>query len=185
MNIPYNMNYTFDDDSLREHPESRDEMLKGIQYLKDKLTIGENILNQAKLLGNIGTYLRIVDHLQEAEHYLVKAIKCYQQVNDQLGLFVNQLRLSHVYHWNKDYEKANQMFNELVIMVENDTKYINYKDFVYQHYGKCLFDQRQLDEALKYFLKALSIREDKNDDLLIQSTEKAIEKCNEKMRIKR
>ncbi|WP_160645308.1 tetratricopeptide repeat protein [Chengkuizengella marina] len=182
MNIPYNMNYTIHADSLREYPENREQMLKGIQYLKDKLDLEENIIDQAKLLGNIGAFLRIVNNLKEAEHYLLKAIKCCKQENNHLGLFINQLRISHVYHWKQNYAKANQMFCELVKMVENEPKYINYKDFVYQHYGKCLFDQKRLDEALIYFLEALRIRKDKKENLLIESSEKAIEKCKEKMR---
>jgi Flp pilus assembly protein TadD len=44
-------------------------------------------------------------------------------------------------------------------------------DFVYQHYGKNLFDQSEYQLALKYVKKALRIRVEKGNKELIDSTE--------------
>lgn len=95
------------------------------------------------------------------------------------NLFVNKLRLANTYQWERNFQKSNEMFEELVEIAEKYVEYKGYLDFVYQHNGKNLFDQEEYELALTNFKKALAIRIQKGNNELIQSTELAIKICSE------
>jgi tetratricopeptide (TPR) repeat protein len=173
MNIPFNMTFHFNKE-LREVPNDKKEMLQGIQWLK---TCGESNSN---VHGLIGVYARIVEQLDESEEYLRLAI---EHADNEKSVCINELRLAHTYQWKKQFQQANSLFQKLFHQLETSHVYADYKDFLFQHYGKNLFDQGLYGEALKYFQKALEIRFVKGDPELIASVELAIEVCTKKRKI--
>lgn len=175
-NIPFEMSYTFDE-KLREKPISLAQMKQGITFLKTTLThFAHSNISYAKQCGLIGVYARIIGNLSESKAYLREAIERYEGSQHTQGIFINKLRLAHVYHWEKDFEKANEIFTELFHMLQqNDLTH--YEDFLYQHYGKSKLDEGDSNTALTYFQKALQIRVEKGNEELIQSTELCIQYC--------
>ncbi len=175
------MNFTFDE-QLRELPENEEEMHKGVQFLKQQLqNTNITIKQKAKYMGNIGAYLRVLRKYEEGKQYLTEAIRILRELNDDVSIFVNKLRLAHIYQWEHEFDIANKMFEQCVKLAQSEQIYEAYKDFTYQHYGKCLYDQCRFTVALVYFEKALSIREDKANESLLASSQKAVDVCKEKI----
>ncbi|PEI91554.1 hypothetical protein CN679_13870 [Bacillus pseudomycoides] len=173
-NSPFEMDYTFDA-NLREKPVSLTQMKQGITFLK--INLPDSDLSYAKQCGLIGVYERIVGDLAESKYYLQQAIEQYETLQHIQGIFINKLRLAHVYHWEKDFEKANEIFTELFHMLQqNDLAH--YEDFLYQHYGKSKLDEGDLKAAFSYFQKALQIRLEKGNEELIRSTKLCIQHCS-------
>ncbi|MDY7223264.1 tetratricopeptide repeat protein [Halalkalibacterium halodurans] len=181
-NIPSNLDFYFDD-NLREVPVSTIDLIKGIEFKKKQShSPQDNEEELAKTYGLIGVYSRIVNKIEDSKKYLSLAIEMNIQSGNHKSLFVNELRLAHTYQWETNYYKSNKLFKKLKEQSESDTEHSNYLDSVYQHYGKNLFDQSEYQLALKYVKKALRIRVEKGNKELIDSTEYAINICNEKIK---
>lgn len=176
--IPFNMNFHIDR-NLREQPEDLEDMKRGIRFWRDQLETTEPISLKALLNGRIGVFSRIVKDLDESERRLRSAIDQHDILQDHKQIFVNQLRLAHTYQWKKEFTKANQMFNELMMKLHKNPLYQDYKDFLYQHYAKCKFDEGKYDAAYSLFQVALRVRIDKGNYHLIRSTEACIKRCRE------
>lgn len=173
------MDFYFGDD-LKEIPFSKNEMINRIQYLKEQeKKLSDNEEELGKLYGLIGVYLRIIGDFEESKKYLQLAIMANERSDNGTNLFVNKLRLANTYQWERNFQKSNEMFEELVEIAEKYVEYKGYLDFVYQHNGKNLFDQEEYELALTNFKKALAIRIQKGNNELIQSTELAIKICSE------
>ncbi|WP_246206688.1 tetratricopeptide repeat protein [Virgibacillus ihumii] len=173
--IPYNMKFTFGP-NLREVPISKIQMLSGMIYIRERLNeFGER--EQGKWYGLLGSYLRIVGELEESEKHLKTAINICQNTDNKHGVFANRIRLAHTYQWWTKFDLSNKMFTDLLETAESDSNYSDFLDFVYEHYGKNLFDQAEFKGALEYFKKALELRLGKDDKELILSSESAVEAC--------
>lgn len=166
------MLYHFDD-NLHEVPNDPAEIAAEIARLKDEAVSTTDDLERAKLLGMLGAYQRIMNQLDAAAETLNQAVEL-SKGHAKFSL-VNRLRLAHVHQWQKDYASSNQEFDKLVVEVESDEHVAMYRDFVYQHAGKNRFDQQDYAGALAYFEKALAIRQEKQDNSLIDSTQHAIQ----------
>ncbi len=182
--IPFNMNFHIDR-NLREQPEDLEDMKRGIRFWRDQLETTEPLSLKALLNGRIGVFSRIVKDLDESERRLRSAIEQHDILQDHKQIFVNQLRLAHTYQWKKEFTKANQMFNELMMKLHKNPLYQDYKDFLYQHYAKCKFDEGKYDAAYSLFQVALRVRIDKGNYQLIRSTETCINRCKELRQVPR
>lgn len=177
--IPFNMEFYFGAD-LKEIPISKSEMKNGIEFLTEQQKkLNANAVELGKLYGLIGVYLRIIGDLEESKKYLQLAIMTNERSDNRNNLFVNKLRLANTYQWERNFQKSNEIFKELIEIAENHEEYSVYLDFVYQHNGKNLFDQEEYELALTNFKKALEIRIQKGNHNLIESTELAIKICGE------
>ncbi|HLR63287.1 MAG TPA: tetratricopeptide repeat protein [Lentibacillus sp.] len=179
--IPHDMTFKFGP-NLREVPLNKMDMLHGMMYLQKQLD--DETLKEAekgKLHGLLGYFLRVIGELNESKKHLNQAITIFRELNRKQSVFVNRLRLANTYQWHNDFDTSNKMFDELLKTAENDPDYAEYRDFVYQHQGKNLFDQEKYREALDYFHKALELRTGNRNSELIKSTETAIETCEKKI----
>lgn len=173
LKIPFNMSYKLTGD-LRDVPENETEMLQGIVFLKQKFNEEENSQEKAYIAGKIGMYSRITGNLQQAEEFLRISIDNYRDLGNLNGEFINQLRLAHVYQYQKSYAKATDIFSNLMNITEQERRLRRMIDFVYQQFGQCLFGQGKYHEALEKFENALEIRIKKGYKDLVSSTEDAI-----------
>ncbi|WP_230875029.1 tetratricopeptide repeat protein [Lysinibacillus cavernae] len=181
LDIPYNLDFYFDK-HLREVPISKNDMIKGIDFLKNEiLSHCDNGQELASIYGLIGVYSRIINKIEESKKYLSLAIELNRQLGNHKRIFVNELRLAHTYQWEKNFQESNKIFKKLMEQSENNSDN-HYLDFVYQHYGKNLYDQSDYRLALTYFEKALRLRVNKGNQELIDSTEYAISICNEQIK---
>ncbi|ALX49335.1 tetratricopeptide repeat protein [Lentibacillus amyloliquefaciens] len=181
VDIPHDMRFKFGP-NLREMPMNKMDMLYGMMYLQKQLndeSIEED--EKGKIHGMLGTFLRIVGELDESKRQLNQAIDIFRASGRKQSVFINQMRLANTYQWHNDFDTSNRMFAELLETAENDSDYSEFKDFIYQHQGKNLFDQKKYEEALDYFRKALELQQDNRNKELIESTETAIETCEKKL----
>jgi tetratricopeptide (TPR) repeat protein len=172
--IPYNVQYGFDAD-LRERPHDAKAMASGVAWLARKIdAAGADRHACARLKGMYGVYSRILGSLDEALVSLEQAVSLSESVLDARLTFINQLRLAHVYQWQRRFDLSTPMFETLLTRAEQDRHLGLLLDFALQHAGKNAFDQGKYADALSHFAGALALRRLKNDYHLLQSTETAI-----------
>ncbi|MGP4081406.1 tetratricopeptide repeat protein [Pseudalkalibacillus sp. R45] len=176
--IPFNMEFTFDKD-LREKPVDFENMKSGVHYMIEQIESVKDPDAEARLYGEIGVYSRIIGELDDSERFLQTAINLHTLRKNLSSVFINQLRLAHTYQWQREFNKANKLFNELIKKVHDHSRYEPYKDFLYQHYGKCKYDESEFEAAYSLFQVALKIRKEKGDYSLVRSTEVSINRCKE------
>lgn len=157
----YDLNYHFDE-NLHEVADNPSDMDLYVHERKSALNTVQNPLERVRILGEIGTYLRILRHLDEARDYLLKAIDVIERHSLDVRLKVSaQIRLAHVYQWQCRFEQSNPLFEELLDLARtSDMEHLN--DFIWQHAGKNYFDQMKFSKARECFEKALILREARN-----------------------
>lgn len=173
----YDLNYIFDE-NLQEVPTNPQEMNTFVNYQLDQIKLTDNPLQQVKLLGEAGVYLRILRQLDEAEKYLIKAEAIIASNSLPISMSISQqIRLAHVYQWKKNFNLSNMMFEEILKTCEREEGLGALIDFSWQHAGKNYFDQQKWAKALNAFEKALELRKTRNAPQdQIESSMKSIEK---------
>lgn len=179
--IPYNVQYGFDE-NLREKPLDQKAMASGVAWLARRIdTAGEDRHAVARLKGMHGVYCRILGWLDDAHLSLEQAVSIAESVLDVRLVYINQLRLAHVYQWQRRFDLSTPLFEELLVRAEKDRHLGLLLDFALQHAGKNAFDQGKYAEALSHFAGALALRRLKNDARLLASTETAIKVTRERV----
>lgn len=174
MQIPFDVSYHFNN-NLQEVPNFPNQMAQAVAFLKARLQLREiHVTERLNMLGLVGVLARILGDLATAQLYLITAIALSEQIGNHASKLINQLRLAHVYQWQRQYTISNNMFTTLVELCEQDSRFTTYLDFVYQHAGKNAFDQYQYRTAEALFQKALTLRLQKQDQELISATELAL-----------
>ena len=177
MEYPHNMNYTYGRD-LKEVPEDAVAMKKGLDWLLEKLesTPAEDKVELIKVNSQISNFARILGNLDLAETCIVDAISLLKEFDREDQVFAMNLRLGAIYHYQKNYIKAEEVFSSSLKAVEQGTisKIGKYSDFILYSYGKLKFEQGFFKEALDLFLAAYEQRLIKGDLELISATDFAI-----------
>jgi tetratricopeptide (TPR) repeat protein len=165
----------FDDNEFLREKTSDPVLLQ--QYIKEANEFLKSPLNEQEeyfIRGTLGNLYRVngeapkaISHLTFCRNYAKKAQETSKEI-------VSLIRLGEALKYNNNHNDALNMFNlALEKCQSSNTK--NYIDFVHQHKGKCLMELLRLDEAERCFLEALRIRQQRGDEKLISSTQKAIE----------
>ncbi|WP_083189091.1 tetratricopeptide repeat protein [Paenibacillus sp. KS1] len=173
----FNCTFYFDDD-LREVPHSLSDMCNAIAYIKEQTQSDQQ--NQEELgrqYGMLGVYSRIVGNYADSITYLTSAISIHSAMNNAKQVWINKLRLAHSYQWMRNFHTSNRMFDDLLEHAISNDQHFNLLDFLYQHYGKNLYDQYKYESALPWFEKALKIRTKSENEELIHSSQIAIDAC--------
>lgn len=170
----FDMTYSIGED-LKATPNNYQETIKGIELFKTKILNTEDIIAKAKLKSKLGFYLKIVGNFEESEFNLNEAIAIFTQEKDFLNAFVAKIRLAQNFQFSNRLYDALNFINELETELNNKGELDFYRDFIFQHKGKILFDLENYEEALSYFYRALEIRILKNNEELIKSTKLAVD----------
>lgn len=172
------------DENLRAIPDNIEETKLQVSTLQSKLPATTLPFDRVKLLCDIGYGLKILNQLEAAKNHLKEAIDiCETFQLDIKTTTRTQILLANVLQWQGNFLKSNRLFGELIISVESDIGVSSLKAFVYQHAGKNLFDQKKYQHALKFFQKALKIRESENaPEDQIESTRLAIRTTETKLK---
>jgi len=174
MEQEFNLSFYFDH-NLREIPDSPDEMSMAVDHWIRQLGSITDHKKKLTWMGQLGVYCRILRRLDLAENYLKEAIWMNRQKEpEDKWDIVLKIRLGHVHQWQKKYQEADRLFLEVIALIGDKKEFEDLVDFVWQHYGKSLFDQGEYPHALKCFKKALELRFKKGDKQLIQSAKIAI-----------
>lgn len=172
--MPFDVSYHFDAD-LREVANAPDEMQAMVDWLQTQLECSDrDQQTRLKYLGLLGTYARILHSFSVAEIALQQAIALAQSIGSDRHQLINQIRLAHVYQWQQHYATAQALFDSALMRCQTQPELVDFLDFVYQHLGKCKFDQAQYAEAIDLFEAALAIRLNKGERSLIESTQLAL-----------
>ena len=127
-----------------------------------------------------------------AEEHINAAIASSNNLRDRRAQLRNLMRLAQVYQYRQQYDLADRIFKQVIQLVEasrdatqpdRNNLLVIELDMVYHEYGKCLFDQGDYEIALHLFEKALKIREYKQDEVLIASSQHAIQITNKKLAV--
>jgi len=176
-----NLSSTINEDDLRDYAVSVEDHKKALELLKENLNT-DDIKIKIQILGQLGTFSRRINLLEDAKRYFSEAIELVNEHQlDRRFLIANSLRLAHTFHWDEDYKNAHTIFSEIILICQSKEEFYIYLDFAYQHFGKCLFDEKNYSTALNYFQMAMEIREEKGDQSLIDSTLIAINTTEEKL----
>jgi len=190
--IPYNIDFTFDD-NLREIPKDAEDMHRAINFLETRLIEeSQDDYERMRLSGIAGTLCLILGDYQMAEEHINAAIASSNNLRDRRAQLRNLMRLAQVYQYRQQYDLADRIFKQVIQLVEasrdatqpdRNNPLVTELDMVYHEYGKCLFDQGDYEIALHLFEKALKIREYKQDEVLIASSQHAIQITNKKLAV--
>lgn len=180
----YNLNFNFDK-NLHDIPENPKEMELFILEQKQNLASVSDPLKRIKIMMNIGGYSRMLNNLKEAEYFLNEAMNLINKHDMQLKFWViNRIRLAHLHQFKKDYKTSEKAFHEIIEICKSRKEVSSYLHFAFQHIGKLYFDMRKYDLALQSFKGALKIRRKIGNKNLIESTQFAIHRTKEVMKIK-
>jgi tetratricopeptide (TPR) repeat protein len=160
---------------LRDVATCPQDMLKAIEILAGQLgdTMGAE---KIKLLGQLGSFNRILGNLERAEDNLKKAIQLSDNAPGlQKFRITNLIRLGHVRHWQERFGEAHEIFDDCIQAILSNEQLKTLLDFAYQHRGKCYFDEQRYEEALKSFYEAILLRNNKSESDLADSSLLAIE----------
>lgn len=180
--IPFNMEYHFDE-HLHDVPDSSLEMTQGVRFLKQQLaTRHANDPDRLSILGLLGVYARMLGDLDAAEHYLTEAVALAAESDARRAQTANRVRLAHVHQWQGDFERADELYEDIIRECESSADLDGYLDFACQHYGKSLFDQGRYAEAQALFQRALDLRAQSGNEDLVESTRLAMQAVRARLR---
>ena len=101
---------------------------------------------------------------------------------DAVNTIIAEIRLSRTFQNKGKLTDALNILTKLENTVDEDSGIEDYRDFIYQHKGKVLYDMEKYDDAIKYFYSAMKIRKKKDNGELISSTQQAIDAVKKKVR---
>lgn len=172
--IPFDISYAFDE-NLHEHPCNEEDMRRALIWIMERIEANSFEPQQhIRMAGLAGSLARILRDFETAHRNLEQALRLAQIANEKRSVTANELRLAHLYQWEKQFGTSTTMFDEIIKNCETDVELEAYLDFAYQHAGKNTFDQGHYEEAETFFKKALQIRSQKGNADLIESTELAM-----------
>lgn len=169
------------DENLRDVAVDPAGLRGYVQELQQSLLTVSDQLQRVRIQGEMGVYLRILGDLGRAEDFLREALQIVQNNNMGIRLEVQQkIRLAHVYQWQKNFEKSNQLFAEVIGLCRTRDEAQFYLDFALQHAGKNHFEQRDFSKALSCFQEALDLRINKKaPQEQIESTQLALQRTKQ------
>lgn len=171
------------DENLRYIPKDSSKIESLCGSLKYMVDHSSDALETVNLMGELAFYLDSLNKHQEAKDFLTNALALILQ--NELGVLKevqNKIRLASVHSHLGEYEASTEMFQELIILCEENEEAIDLLDFVLQHSAKNLFEQKKYSQALLQLNRALSIRIVKESSKqLIASTKDAIKKTQFKI----
>lgn len=125
------------------------------------------------LYGIIGNFYRICEEPQNALLYLEQCLSIAKKEGDFQKQLVTYVRIGEALKYSGEYKKAATSFVTAFNLCETNALQA-YADFIWQHRGKLHMECGQLEEATDCFSKALALRVQKKDPLLIDSTKQAL-----------
>ncbi len=124
-------------------------------------------------LGEISELQRLLGDFDDAAATALKAGELAREVGYWALEAANPLRYATALQYGGHHADAVAVFEELLARA-GEQGFAQYQHFSLQHFGKCLAELRDYDEARKCFESALKIRRAIGDASLIESTNTAL-----------
>jgi tetratricopeptide (TPR) repeat protein len=179
--IPFDISYAFDE-NLRDYPCNKEDMRKALTWIMECLEANSFEPQQhIRMAGLAGSLARILHDFETAHRNLEQALRLARIADEKRSVTANELRLAHLYQWERQFGTSTAMFDTIIKNCETDAELETYLDFAYQHAGKNAFEQGNYEQAETFFKKALQIRNQKGNADLIESTELALQAVHKRM----
>ena len=181
--LPFDLQTAFDE-QLRPYPLHPLQVKGALLYVRARLEHAQ--LSKAVEIG----YLEKKAYLLGLTQEYTAAAACFEDILERLtqasldGSTVeakrisNRIRLGHMYQLQKNFQKSNALFTELLTEYDGWPEHLrkHYGHFLWQHAGKNALDQKRYAEAQTFFEKALSYRQENQlGQELIDSTQLALD----------
>jgi predicted nucleotidyltransferase len=178
----HNTSYHFDQ-NLRDVPDDPEGMARAVEALRaaSRAEVKDSGA-RARLLGQLGPYLRMLGHLDEAAAVLAGAVQLCDTGGDVRRGVANRLRLANVYQWQRRFDLSDPLFAEALRRCETADAARALLSFAWQHLGKSLFDQGRYAEAAAHFARALGARRADGNPELIASSSLALGTAERRLR---
>jgi hypothetical protein len=162
--------WEFDPDTLREVVRDEDQLLEIRDLLTTKLNGQDDNAPRARLLSLRAVVSRILGDLQKALADGKLALAHAEATGELRRIAIAQARLAHVLQWRGEFEEADRLFT-----LANSTELPDrLRATMYQHSGKCAYDQGRYIEACNHFEMALELRKSEDPEM-IAHTELALD----------
>ncbi|EQC52598.1 tetratricopeptide repeat protein [Bacteriovorax sp. DB6_IX] len=173
--IPFNMSIIIDS-SFKEVPEDYDEMLKGINFLFEKIDNESHEAKKAALHSLVGKYLRVVNKLEESEQQLGHAFEGFKAQGLKVPGVIAKFRLGLTYLYQEKYTRADDFLSKVleICLRVNDEHLVKLCDHIYFTMGLSKMWQKNYTDADRLFNECLELRIVKGDIELIELTKKVI-----------
>ncbi len=136
-----------------------------------------NHLEEITALGERGTCFRLLGMLNKAESDFYRAGVLSTQISSKKHFLANCLRLAIVWQYQGKHDSCKLLLESL--LVGQAVEASEYRDFIFQHLGKCCVEQGQFVSGRAYLEAALKEREIKGDPELLLSTQTAVSRLNQ------
>jgi tetratricopeptide (TPR) repeat protein len=177
--IPFNTETRYDE-NLHALPVDPEETSRAVSWIEERIP-GLDDRAAARAHGIAGSLCRHLGRFDDAERHLLSSIDRLHAVDDEEALFNARIRLANLRQWQGRFDEAESLFEELTCEAGHSPHLRDRIDFLYQHHGKCRFDQGFYAEAQILFERAMELRRVKGDEELIASTARALEECRRRM----
>ncbi|WP_397538517.1 tetratricopeptide repeat protein [Rummeliibacillus pycnus] len=158
------------------------EQTSSIQRVKKFIEDAEQIINLSLinqelyfLYSTLGYAYRVINEANQAIYYFKKCLNLDE--HHPKWRIVTLIRLGEAYKYANLHKKALQLF-DCALNLSIDFQITNYKDFIFQHKGKCLMELGEIEFAKEYLYEALKIRKVSGHVELIQSTQTVLDYLN-------
>lgn len=126
------------------------------------------------LAGTLGALACNLDLLEDSLKYLETALEISHKTKDAQRELANRVRLAVTLQYLDRYTEADEHFQKALKATLEDELQV-YRDMVLQFWGKLLAEQGKYEAAHTCFEQALFLRQAKQDPVLIEDSEDAIE----------
>jgi len=121
----------------------------------------------------IGNAARLLQRLELAEHHQLCALQLASRHGTPRQAVLARVRYAHVLQWQRRFDEVRTQFDRCIEDVDDAGPAAH---FVYQHAGKCAYDEGRWSRARELFATALRLREaDRADEALIASSRLALD----------
>lgn len=132
-----------------------------------------DVSDEVRLLGYLGNANRMLGRHDESIALSRKALDVASLSGDERSRAVALVRLGEAYRCADSFAQAATCLEEAALLTRS-TPLSDLEDFALQHLGKTYLDSGDVDRARECLLRALELRERKDDEDLLESTRRAL-----------
>lgn len=171
------------DENLREVPRWPERIAYAIRRGRKQLQQARDDGNETQILRTLG-YLtdacRVSGELDAAVAYGREAVEHARAAGNRNAEVANLIRLGEAHKYRDEHAIAEPLFREALALT-SDSDAETLRDFALQHVGKCLLEMGRYDEAITHLEEALTLRQARRTESLIESTEQALALAQSRM----
>jgi tetratricopeptide (TPR) repeat protein len=164
------------DENLREIPARPGRIARGVRLARARLDEARAAGDGAqvlRVLGYLADACRVAGQLDDAVAYAGEALDLARAAGNRNAEIANLIRLAEARKYRGEHAAAETLQREALALAGPDDAH-PLRDYALQHLGKNLLEQGRHDEAIACLDDALTLRREKGQPSLVDSTEQAL-----------